>query len=78
VVQLSSYADRARARQAAERLHRSFEKILKGAPMRTEEAKVHGKPVWRVVAGPVRNREHGRKLCDALRHAGQSCVIMAL
>jgi SPOR domain len=78
VVQLSSYADQARARQAAERLHRSFEKILNGAPMRTEEAEVHGKPVWRVVAGPVRNREHGRKLCDALRHAGQSCVIMAL
>jgi hypothetical protein len=78
VVQLSSYGDQARARQAAERLHRSFEKILKGAPMRTEEATVHGKPVWRVVAGPVRNREHGRKLCDALRHAGQSCVIMAL
>jgi SPOR domain len=78
VVQLSSYSDQARARQAAERLHRSLQKILKGAPMRTEEAKVHGKPVWRVVAGPVRNREHGRKLCDALRHAGQSCVIIAL
>jgi SPOR domain len=78
VVQLSSYLDQARARQAAERLHRSFEKILKGAPMRTEEARVHGKPVWRVVAGPVANREHGRKLCDALRHAGQSCVIIEL
>jgi hypothetical protein len=78
VLQLSSYADQARARQAAETLHRSLHKILKGAGVRTEEAKVHGKPVWRVVAGPVSNREHGRKLCDALRHAGQSCVIIAL
>jgi hypothetical protein len=78
VVQLSSYADRARARQAAETLHRSLHTILQGAAVRTEEAKVHGKPVWRVVAGPVANREHGRKLCDALRHAGQSCVIIAL
>jgi hypothetical protein len=78
VVQLSSYADQLRARQAAERLHRSLQKMLKGAPIRTEEAHVHGKPVWRVVAGPVPNREHGKKLCDALRHAGQSCVIMVL
>jgi hypothetical protein len=78
VVQLSSYADEARSRQAAETLHRSLHKILQGAAVRTEEAKVHGKPVWRVVAGPVRDREHGRKLCDALRHAGQSCVIIAL
>ena len=78
VVQLSSYADQLRARQAAEKLHRSLHKMLKGAPIRTEEAHVHGKPVWRVVAGPVPNREHGKKLCDALRHAGQSCVIVAL
>ena len=78
VVQLSSYADQARARQAAETLHRSLHRILQGAAVRTEEAKVHGRPVWRVVAGPVSNREHGRKLCDALRHAGQSCVIVAL
>jgi hypothetical protein len=78
VVQLSSYADEARARQAAETLHRSLHKILQGAAVRTEEANVHGKPVWRVVAGPVANREHGRKLCDALRHAGHSCVIIAL
>jgi hypothetical protein len=78
VVQLSSYADQARARQAAETLHRSLHRILQGAAVRTEEAKVHGRSVWRVVAGPVSNREHGRKLCDALRHAGQSCVIIAL
>jgi hypothetical protein len=78
LVQLSSYADQARARQAAERLHRSLQKVLKGAPIRTEEGHVHGKPVWRVVAGPVPNREHGKQLCDALRRAGQSCVIMVL
>ena len=78
VVQLSSYSDQARARQAAEALHRSLHKLLKGAAVRTEAATVRGKPVWRVVAGPVGNREHGRKLCDALRHAGQSCVIIAL
>lgn len=78
VVQLSSYGDQARARQAAEKLHRSLQKMLRGSPIRTEEARVHGKPVWRVVAGPVPDREHGKKLCDALRHAGQSCVIMAL
>ena len=78
VVQLSSYADQARAQQAAEKLHRSLQKMLQGSPIRTEEARVHGKPVWRVVAGPVPNREHGKKLCDALRRAGQSCVIMVL
>jgi SPOR domain len=78
VVQLSSYANQARARQAADKLHRSLQKMLQGSPIRTEEARVHGKPVWRVVAGPVPDREHGKKLCDALRRAGQSCVIMAL
>jgi hypothetical protein len=78
VLQLSSYADQARARQAAETLHRSLQKILKGAAVRTEEAEVHGRRLWRVVAGPVADRDRGRRLCDAVHHAGQSCVVMLL
>jgi hypothetical protein len=78
VLQLSSYADQARARQAAETLHRSLHKILKGAAVRTEEAEVHGRRMWRVVAGPVADRERGKRLCDAVHHAGQSCVVMLL
>lgn len=78
VLQLSSYADQARARQAAETLHRSLQKILKGAAVRTEEADVHGRRMWRVVAGPVADRERGKRLCDAVHHAGQSCVVMLL
>jgi hypothetical protein len=78
VLQLSSYADQARARQAAEALHRSLQKILKGAALRTEEAEVHGRRVWRVVAGPVADRERGKRLCEAVQHVGQSCVVMLL
>jgi hypothetical protein len=78
VLQLSSYADQARARQAAETLHRSLQKILRGAAVRTEEAEVHGRRLWRVVAGPVADRERGMRLCDAVHHAGQSCVVMLL
>jgi hypothetical protein len=78
VLQLSSYADQARARQAAETLHRSLQKILKGAAVRTEEAEVHGRRVWRVVAGPVADRERGKRLCEAVHHAGQSCVVTLL
>jgi cell division septation protein DedD len=78
VLQLSSYVDQARARQAAEKLHRSLQKILQGAVLRTEEAEVHGRRVWRVVAGPVADRERGKRLCDALHHAGQSCVVVLL
>jgi hypothetical protein len=78
VVQLSSYNDETRAQQAAEKLHRSLQKILKDAHVRTKEAEVHGQRVWRVVAGPVADRERGRRLCDAIHHAGQSCVVMLL
>jgi SPOR domain len=78
VLQLSSYADQSRARQAAETLHRSLQKILKGAAVRTEVAEVHGRHVWRVVAGPVVDRERGKRLCEAVHHAGQSCVVMLL
>jgi cell division septation protein DedD len=78
VLQLSSYADQARARQAAEKLHRSLLKILRGSPVRAEQAEVHGRRVWRVVAGPVATRERGKQLCDAVHHAGQSCMVMLL
>jgi hypothetical protein len=78
VVQLSSYNDETRAQQAAEKLHRSLQKILKEAHVRTEKAEVHGRFVWRVVAGPVTNRGRGNKLCEALHHAGQSCVVTLL
>jgi hypothetical protein len=78
VVQLSSYNDETRARHAAEKLHRSLQKILKEAHVRTEKAEVHGRLVWRVVAGPVTSRERGTKLCEAVHHAGQSCVVTLL
>jgi SPOR domain len=78
VVQLSSYNDETRARQAAEKLHRSLQKILKEAHVRTEKAEVHGRRVWRVVAGPVTNRERGNELCEAVHRAGQSCVVTLL
>jgi SPOR domain len=78
VVQLSSYADEARARHAAETLHRSLHKILKGAAVRTEAGEVHGRRIWRVVAGPIADRERGKRLCDAVRHAGQSCLVTLL
>jgi hypothetical protein len=78
VLQLSSYTDQARARQAAATLHRSLLKLLRGAPVRAEQAEVHGRRVWRVVAGPVATRERGKKLCDAVHHAGQSCMVMLL
>jgi cell division septation protein DedD len=78
VLQLSSYNDQARARQAAATLHRALLKILRGAPVRAEQAEVHGKRVWRVVAGPVATRERGKQLCDAMHHAGQSCMVMLL
>lgn len=78
VVQLSAYADQARARHEIASLHRSFRSVLNGTPLQTEKVQVHGKPVWRVVAGPVASRERGRRLCDAMHRAGQSCMVMLL
>lgn len=78
VLQLSSYADEPRARRVAGALDRSLRNLLKGARVRTERAQVHGKAMWRVVAGPVVGREHGERLCAALRRSGQSCIVTML
>ncbi|MGO8918152.1 MAG: SPOR domain-containing protein [Stellaceae bacterium] len=78
VVQLSSYADQARARQAARTLESSLRSVLDGAHLQTERAEVHGKPVWRVVVDPVASRERGTRLCDAVHHAGRDCVVTLL
>jgi SPOR domain len=78
IVQLSSYNDEARARQAAEKLHRLLQKILRGAGVRTKKAQVHGRSVWRVVAGPITNRERANEVCEAVHHAGQSCIVTLL
>ena len=77
-VQLSSYSNEARARQGAAKLHRSLRKVLNGIRLQTEKAEAHGKPVWRVIAGPLASRERGKRLCNAVHHAGQSCVIVLL
>jgi hypothetical protein len=69
-VQLSSYSDQARVQYAALRLHRSLGDVLQGARVGTEKAEVHGKPLWRLVAGPVAARERGKWLCETVRYAG--------
>jgi hypothetical protein len=75
-VQLSSYSNQARARQAAEQLDRSLRK--EGARVQTEKAEVRGKAVWGVVADPVATRERGKRLCEAVRHAGRNCIVTLL
>lgn len=78
VVQLSSFYDQRHAREAAAEIERSLRSILKGTPIGTERATVQGKEVWRVVAGPVASRDHGKRLCDAVRNAGRSCIVILL
>lgn len=78
VVQLSSFFDQAKAREAADTLERSLRSLLKGTPVQTERGAVRGRTVWRVVAGPVASRDRGKRLCDALHSAGRSCLVMVL
>jgi SPOR domain len=76
LVQLSAYYDHAKARAAAALFEKSLRKLLDGTALETEQGTVQGRTVWRVVAGPVASRQRGERLCNALRDAGRSCIVI--
>lgn len=75
-VQLGSFKTEADAKKEWKRLSSKHKSILSGLSSKVEKATVADKgTMYRLQAGPVKNRDAGRALCKKLSDAGVGCFI---
>lgn len=76
-VQLGAFRSEAEAKAEWKRLQGKFKTDLGKLSMLTEKADIAGKGVmFRLQAGPVKNKEAGRTLCKKLTQSGQGCFVV--
>lgn len=76
-IQIGALPTQEAAAREAERLRRSYGNIFGRVGITVVRGESAGNPIYRVQAGPVRDRAAADELCNALRQHRVGCIIVA-
>jgi cell division septation protein DedD len=76
-VQVGALPSQEAAAREVERLRRSYGNVFGRVGITVVRGESGGTPIYRIQAGPVRDRAAADELCNALRQHRVGCIIVA-